>query len=328
MMKLSDWSGILVYIEIQNKIVHPVGIELLSEAHRLAQKSCEKVYALAIGSQVESVKEQLWGYPVEEVFLYEIEGEFQPDIYEEPVEECIRKLRPSIVLIGGTAQGRALASRIAVEFRTGVTADCTKLQINEKNQLVQIRPAFGGNIMASILTENTRPQLATVRQKIFLPMIRNEFYHTVFHFQKISSVKKKIKILEIQEVNEEGSIAEQDVLVVAGRGVKKREDLEMLRELAVCLGGKLASSRALVEKGFLSAKEQVGLSGISVAPKCMITCGVSGTVQFQAGMKTTKNIVAINTDPNARIFEIAHYPICADLYEVVPELLHLLKTPQ
>lgn len=323
-MKNDKWSGILVYIENHGQIVHPVGLELIGEANRLAKQSGEKVYTIAIGENIERIEEQLMGYPIEKVWLYELEGEFQSDRYEEPMEACIRKLKPAIVLMGGTYEGRALAPRVAVSFKTGLTADCTELQMTKNGDLLQIRPAFGGNIMASILTEQTRPQFATVRPHIFPMIQKSQVYAPQFCINNYKSTKKCFTVLSAESIKEVSGIADQNVLVVAGRGVRKKEDLEMLHELATRLGGKLASSRALVEKGWMLPQEQIGLSGISVTPKCMITCGVSGTVQFQVGMKSTQNIIAINTDPKARIFEIAHYPICADLYEVIPQLLKQL----
>lgn len=327
-MKKTEWSGILVYIESHDQEIHPVSLELIAKGYALAQESGEKLYGAAVGSDLEWMRQKLSGLPIEAVFLYEIDGEFQADRYEEPVADCIDRIHPSVVLIGGTKAGRALAPRLAVEFGTGLTADCTELSMDEGNNLIQVRPAFGGNIMASILTEFKRPQLATVRPHIFKEIKREpdtsilEPHTSIqFYLEKWSSSKKQLQVLGTRNIVETDDIHNQDILVVAGRGIKKREDLDMLQRLAEKLGGRLASSRALVEKGWTSPSRQIGLSGASVSPKWMLTFGVSGTVQFMAGMKSTSNIIAVNTDPEARIFEIAHYPICADLYEVVPRLL-------
>jgi electron transfer flavoprotein alpha subunit len=235
-------------------------------------------------------------------------------------------VKPSIVLIGGTIEGRTIAPRLAVEYRSGLTADCTKLDIDEAGHLIQTRPAFGGNIMASIITETARPQFATVRQGIYEKPARLETAEVPVEFFDFSVTGRKIKLLGTEKIINKNNLTDQKVLVVAGNGVKRKEDLEMLRDLADLLGGRLASSRALVEKGWMTPGDQIGLSGSAVCPKCMITCGVSGSVQFMAGMKTTPNIIAINTDANAAIFDIAHYPICADLYEIIPELLNILKS--
>jgi len=190
---------------------------------------------------------------------------------------------------------------------------------------VQSRPAFGGNIMADIVTQFTRPQFATVRPGVMQKAEKDHRIVTEYITEKIEKTRKEIEVISSKAEAVEKGIADEKILVVAGRGVKKKEDLDMLRELAELLGGTLASSRALVEKGWMLPKEQIGLSGNTVSPDYMITCGVSGTVQFMAGMKHTKNIIAINEDPKARIFEIAHYPIVGDLYEIVPELIRIVK---
>lgn len=323
--EISQWSGILVYLECSGGQIHKSSIEMIGEASRLSSISDEKVYVFGIGESMDRVQEELLGYPITKAWLYEGEDEYNPCIYEEVAAECVRRVKPAIVLIGGTYEGRTLAPRLAVTFRTGLTADCTMLEIGEAGELVQTRPAFGGNVMASIVTPDCRPQFATVRPGVMAPVEKAGDNQTQFIREDMTSLDSKVQITKIVSAKAEEDITKQDILVVAGRGVKKKEDLSMLRELAELLGGQLASSRALVEKGFTSPKEQIGLSGHTVAPSLMITCGVSGTVQFMAGMRQTRNIIAINTDPNAAIFEIAHYPVCGDLYEIVPELLDILK---
>lgn len=323
-MSREVWSGILVYLEMNRGNIADVSLELLGKALELSEKNGEKIYGIAVvqpGETCDFFRE----LPLDELSVYEMKSEFQADVYEEAFVDCIEEYQPSVVLIGGTVQGRSLAARLAVAFRTGVTADCTALDIDEGGNLVQTRPAFGGNIMASILTAQTRPQIATVRPGVFEQVfLQNERSISVKR-KNGTSKSKKARIEERREIQKKAGIEEQEILVVAGRGVQRREDLEMLRELAELLGGALASSRALVEKGWISHENQIGLSGKSVKPKCMLTFGVSGTVQFMAGMRNTPNIIAVNLDPKARIFEIAHYPVCADLYEVVPRMLELLK---
>ena len=275
---------------------------------------------------MERIQKELTGYPIECAYLYETEDEYTPLWYEEIAAECIRRLKPAIVLIGGTLEGRSLAPRLAVAFQTGLTADCTALSIAEDGGLIQTRPAFGGNVMASIVTPERRPQFATVRPGVVGAIEKNNLKDTAYIRKTVQNKNIDIiRVLKSIPVEAQEDITKQKVLVVAGRGVKKKEDLAMLRELAGLLGGKMASSRALVEKGWTKAAEQIGLSGNTVGPEYMITCGVSGTVQFMAGMRNTKNIIAINTDANARIFDIAHYPVCADLYDIVPELIQRLK---
>jgi len=325
-MELNDWSGVLVYVECIGREVTAVSRELLSEAGRLVKQNGDPIYAVAVGANPEGLTEQLGCFDINKLYYYHTTAEFQANLFEQAVTQCINILRPAIVLIGGTARGRALAPRVAVAFKTGLTADCTQLELDEMGRLVQTRPAFGGNIMASILTEAARPQIATVRPGIFpaAETAKQDGEMTV-HVEELGGDKVPVVLLAQSDIEQKAGIDQQEILVAAGRGVKRKEDLKMLRELAGLLGGRLASSRALVEKGWMKPEEQIGLSGTTVAPKCLLTFGVSGTVQFMAGMKNTPNIIAVNLDSEAKIFEIAHVPICADLYEVVPELIRILK---
>ena len=320
-----EWSGILVYLECYKGELHTASEELIGEAVRLSEVSKDPVYVAGIGKDMDRIREALDGYPVAKAYLYESEDEYESPLYTKIMAECIEELKPAIVLVGGTYEGRSLAPGLAVRFQTGLTADCTGLAINEEGNLVQSRPAFGGNIMADIVTQFSRPQFATVRPGVMQKVAKNEQNVTEYVNKKVKKESKEIEIISLKAEKSEKGITEAKIVIVAGRGVKKKEDLEMLKELAGLVGGKLASSRALVEKGWMLPKEQIGLSGNTVSPDYMITCGVSGTVQFMAGMKNTKNIIAINEDPKARIFEIAHYPMVGDLYEIVPELIRIIK---
>lgn len=331
-------TGILVYIEMNGTVISPVSRQLIGEAYRLSLIVKQPIYGVCVGSQADQLPVLLAGYPLHTVYLYQTKesppkrqaadggsADFRADFYEEVVSKAIDQLQPAIVLIGGTYEGRSFAPRLAVRYGTGLTADCTELSFNQDHCLVQTRPAFGGNLMASILTRNTRPQFATVRPNV-MPMIEPCFLHEInFIRAEIKHKAAGMEILEIEEHKYRDDISSYKLLIVAGRGVKKKEDLTLLRQLAKILGGGLASSRALVEKGWMDSKEQIGISGNTVSPECLITFGVSGTVQFMAGMKGARNIIAINTDPKAPIFKIAHYPICSDLYEVLPDLLDRLK---
>ncbi len=324
-----DWKDILVYLQYRNNKIHPVSYQLMGKAHELASSRKWNIYGIVIGRNTGLAREQLEGYPLKKVYLYETNDYFMADLYEKLLINCINLIKPSVVLIGGTAEGKAVAPRVSTAFKTGLTADCTELHLRENSDLVQVRPAFGGNIMAQIVTGTTRPQFATVRYNVFQPL--SPVFHNETEFAEIVTHISRPACLEIQEVTQIPyikGIADQKILVVAGRGVKKKEDLTMLKELAELLGGELASTRGLVEKGWMESDRQIGLSGQTVSPKLMITCGVSGSVQFIAGMRGTQNIVAINTDPNAGIFEIAHYPVCGDIYEIVPGLIALLKNNQ
>jgi electron transfer flavoprotein alpha subunit len=230
------------------------------------------------------------------------------------------------VLVGGTANGRSLAPRVAARFRTGLTADCTVLEMSETTDLDQIRPAYGGNIMAHINTPKHRPQFATVRYKIFpIPPPAAPHGRLVRHTLAADRLASAIEVLSRTPKPAEKGIEEADVLVVCGRGVRRPEDIAMLRELAALLGGEVASTRAVVEAGWLDAKRQIGLSGRTVKPKLIVTCGVSGAIQFVAGMGGSETIVAINSDPKAPIFKVAHIALVGDLYTIVPELIARIK---
>ncbi|MGL6197472.1 MAG: electron transfer flavoprotein subunit alpha/FixB family protein [Lachnospiraceae bacterium] len=325
MIKSEDGSGIMVYLELCESGVSKVSRELIAKAYSLCRSNQEKLYLLYVGEREETAT-LTFDVPVDELWIYQIKGEFQEDIWDEACADCISNCQPAILLISGTNIGRAIASRLAVVFRTGVTADCTDLILDEKGHLVQTRPAFGGNIMASILTERSRPQIATVRAGIFPTDVKSESY-TANKVEQNTWVNNnlKSKLIWVEEKVKSKGIEGASIVIVAGRGIKRKEDLAMLAELADLMDGVLASSRALVEMGWMDAVTQIGLSGNTVAPEYLLTFGVSGTVQFMAGMQHARTIIAVNTDRDANIFRIAHIPICADLYDVVPEMLQKLK---
>lgn len=324
----SQWRGIAVVAEIEEGNIHPVTFELLGKARVLAQKVNFPVYCLVIGYNITAQAQKILEYDADEVFVYdrkELE-QFRIEPYTAVLEDFIHAVKPGVVLVGGTQTGRSLAPRCAARFRTGLTADCTVLDISQNSDLDQIRPAYGGNIMAHINTPKHRPQFATVRYKIF-PIAPKCVPHGTIHSCTLSPEKlcSGIEILSMKEKSREQGIEEAEVLVVAGRGVRKAEDLAMLEELASLLNGKLASTRALVEAGWMDAKKQIGLSGRTVKPKLIITCGVSGAIQFVAGMNGAETIIAINSDPDAQIFKTAHIGICGDLYTIIPGLIDRIK---
>ena len=267
----------------------------------------------------------LLAYGVDKVFVYSHEelSHFRVDAYVNMIADCIRRVKPSVVLVGATSVGRSLAPRLATRFRTGLTADCTQLEMKENTDLVQIRPAFGGNIMAQIITPNTRPQFATVRYKVMdrAQKVDQPQGEVVVCDIPDHGLDSGIRVLKTRVLEKHKGIEDEDVLVVAGKGVKTKKDLEMLEQLAMALGGQLASTRPLVESGWTHYTKQIGLSGRTVKPKLIITCGVSGAIQFTAGMNGAECIVAINTDPEAPIFKIANYCIVDDLYTIIPDLL-------
>ncbi|WP_426349809.1 FAD-binding protein [Alloiococcus sp. CFN-8] len=325
----SQWRGIMVYVDHVDGEIHPVTYELIGKAKELASKISHPVYAVFIGSNIEKQAEELLHYGVDKVFVYDqMElARFNIETYTNALEKFVNEVKPTAMIMGATSVGRQLAPRVAARLKTGLTADCTVLDIDENTDLAQIRPAFGGNIMAHILTPNHRPQMATVRYKVMEAAPRMEkasgdIVKCTLEEEKLST---NIEVIDIVLKEKEQFIEASEVLVVAGRGIKKQEDLAMLQELADALGGQMACTRPLAETGWMEAKRQVGLSGRTVRPKLIITCGVSGAIQFAAGMKNSENIIAINKDENAAIFKSAHYCIVGDLYEIIPQLIEKIK---
>ncbi|MBU5455607.1 FAD-binding protein [Caproiciproducens sp. MSJ-32] len=325
----SLWKGIAVYVDHIDGEIHPVTYELIGKAKELAAKVNHPVYALMLGNDIKDKCREVLHYGVDKVFIYDDKNlaRFNIETYTASFEDFVNKLKPTAILVGATPVGRQLAPRLAARLKTGLTADCTILDMTEDTDLVQIRPAFGGNIMAQIVTPNHRPQLATVRYKVMNAPKRNseeagEIVECSIEPEKLIS---NIKVLDIIPKEKEEFIEASDVLIVAGRGIKKEEDLKMIDELAELLGGQVACTRPLAENGWMEVKRQVGLSGRTVRPKLIITCGVSGAVQFTAGMNNAENIIAINKDENAPIFKTAHYGIVGDLYEIIPGLIEQIK---
>ncbi len=325
----SEWRGICVYVDHEAGNIHPVTLELIGKARELADKVGHEVYCLFMGENIRKEAEELLHYGVDKVFLYENKKleHYVTEPYTAVFEDFISNVKPSAILVGATAVGRQLAPRVAARFRTGLTADCTILDINEDTDLIQIRPAFGGNIMAEIHTPNNRPQLATVRYKIMEAPERSETASGEIISCSIGQDKlaSAMVVTAVEPKPKLKTIESASVLVVAGRGVKAKEDLAILEELAALLGGELAVTRPVAEAGFADAKRQIGLSGKTVRPKLIITCGVSGAIQFAVGMRNSDCIIAINTDENAPIFKFANYGIVGNLYEIVPALIKKLK---
>lgn len=325
----SKWKGIAVYVDHVDGNIHPVTYELIGKAREMAQISGEPVYALFLGENITDKAREILHYGVDEVHVYDMPqlARFNIEPYTAAFADFIEKVRSSSILTGATTVGRQLAPRVAARMHTGLTADCTILEMEPNSDLSQIRPAFGGNIMAHIKTPNNRPQMATVRYKIMNAPTRSVAESGEIIQEEIDPAKLEshIEVLGIVEKPKEEMIENADILVVAGRGVRKPEDLDMLQRLADLLGGQLACTRPLVEVGAMPAKKQIGLSGRTVRPKLIITCGVSGAVQFTAGMNHSDCIVAINTDPNAPIFQTANYGLVGDLYEIIPSLIEKIE---
>lgn len=324
----SAWNGVAVYVDHNDGDIHPITYELIGKARELADKINQPVYAVFIGNNISDKAEELLHYDIDKVFVYDHRElkHFRIEPYTAAFEDFVNHNKPSICLVGGTTIGRSLAPRMAARLRTGLTADCTIVDVQENTDLDQIRPAFGGNIMAHIHTPNHRPQFATVRYKIFDAMERSDLScgQVVYCDLSNEQLTSNIEVIEVHKKEKVKSIEDAEVIIVVGRALQKEEDLKMIEELADRLGGMVATTRPLIEAGWADPRRQIGLSGRTVKPKLIITCGVSGSIQFRAGMTNSATIIAINTDENAPIFSVAHYAIIGDIYEIIPALLKKL----
>ena len=325
----SLWKGICVYADCTDGKLHRVTFELCGKARELARVTGHPVYALLIGHNTAEAAEQLRHYGVDKVFVYDHPDleHFRIEPYTAAFCDFIETYKPSSILVGATNLGRQLAPRVAARCRTGLTADCTVLEMKENTDLVQIRPAFGGNIMAQIITPNTRPQFCTVRYKVFSEPkpseeAAGEIVTIAVTEQMLASA---IEVHSLVEKPKDVDIAEAEVIVAVGRGASSETMRALAKELADLLGGVVACTRPMVENNIFDAKHQIGLSGRTVKPKLIITLGISGAVQFAAGMKSSDCIVAINTDPTAPIFDVAHYCVVGDVNLIVPKLIEQIK---
>ncbi len=325
----SLWNGICVYVDHCKGSIHRVTYELCAKAKELSKVTSHPVYALMIGSEIEEEAKKLLHYGLDKIFIYDNPefDDFRIEPYTAAFCDFIDKIKPSSVLVGATNLGRQLAPRVSARCRAGLTADCTVLEMKENTDLVQIRPAFGGNIMAQIISPNTRPQFCTARYKVFSePKPSVDTYGEIVKMDIDSDkLKSDIKIISSVDKPKDIDISESDVIIAVGRGAMSETMRAYADELADLLGGVVACTRPLVENNIYDAKHQIGLSGRTVKPKFIICLGISGAVQFAAGMKSSDCIVAINSDKNASIFDIAHYAIVGDVNEIIPGLISKIK---
>lgn len=329
---LSAYKGVMVFVEQRGGVIQEVAIELIGKALELAGSLGEQVSCVLVGCDVTAEAKELLHYGVDRVYLYDHPElrHFRIEPYTAACMDAVEKEKPSIILVGATRLGRSLGPRLATRLRTGLTADCTILEVRENGDLVQTRPAFGGNVMARILTPHHRPQMATVRYKVMAPAQRRAEKSGEIVRCSVSPemLRSSIEVIDVYPEPPAASIAEADVIVAGGRGLSRKEDLSLLEELAELLGGMVAVTRPLVEAGWAPHTRQVGLSGRTIRPKLLIACGISGAIQFVAGMKGAETVVAINKDKDAPIFAAAHYGVVGDLYEVVPRLIAKLRSGQ
>jgi len=326
------WSGIWIFAEQRNAKISTVVYELIGAGRKLADITGEKVTAVLLGNDMEPAARDLIHFGADEVIYVDDQRlrQFNDGPYAAVLTDLIKKRRPSVVLAGATFMGRSFIPMVASQVETGLTADCTMLEIDpETGDLLQTRPAFGGNILATIVCPAHRPQMATVRHKVMLPAERDETRKGEVHIiRELDGVdlSGRTEVLEVvEEVMDTVNLAEADVIVAGGRGVGGPDGFKVLEELAILLGGALGASRSVVDAGWIPYSHQVGQTGKTVKPKLYIACGISGAVQHLAGMQTSDVIVAINKDPDAPIFEVATYGLVGDLFQVVPEIIRAVK---
>jgi len=327
-------TGVWVLGEQRHGIIQEISFELLARARGLADKRETTLTAVILGKTAEADLQKLIQRGADRVIAVQTEklNAFLPEPYATALLYLIRKHKPEILLAGATSLGRTLLPLVAIKCHAGLTADCTDFDIeNETGNLLQTRPAIGGDIMATIKTPNHRPQMATVRPRSTKPMEcdesrSGEIVHESLDSSQLTSRIRRLGTAKATEgvVN----LTEADVIVSGGRGLKKGENFSLLQELADLLGGAVGASRDAVDRGWISYPHQVGLSGKTVSPKLYLCAGISGSVQHLAGIKTAEHIVAVNTNPDAPIMQVADYGIVGDLFEILPLLIDRIKARQ
>lgn len=326
-----EHRGVWIFAEQrQGKLVN-VALELLGEGRKLADKLAEPLVAILLGSGIEAEANTLIAYGADKVWVVDnpqLEY-FLEDTYTQVLSDLVKQERPNIILMGATAIGRSLGPKLAARLGTGLTADCTGLEVDplEKN-LLQTRPAFGGNLMATILCPNHRPQMATVRPKVFKPMAEDMTRIGEIMKLDLTGVTFNIRAKILETVKETGyavNLEEANIIVSGGRGLCDPKNFHLIEELAQVLGGAVGASRAAVDAGWVPYAHQVGQTGKTVGPKVYFACGIHGAIQHMAGMSSSDIIIAINKNPDAPIFKIASYGIVGDVREVLPLLIKEFK---
>ena len=330
-------SGVWIYAENEEAVVPDVSLELLGKGRELADRLDTELVAFMIGDGISGLADALIAHGADKVYVAE-----HPQLkyyltlpYSRIALELIKEHQPSILLIGATNKGRDLAPRIASHMKTGLTADCTDLQIGDykfgkktwKDILLQIRPAFGGNVIATIATPETRPQMATVREGVMRQSDPNydRKGEVILLKPEVTEEDLVLNIVERVRAEKRVNLKSARIIVAGGMGVGSRENFEIIHELAKTLGGEVGASRAAIDAGFVGREYQIGQTGMTVRPNLYIACGISGAIQHRAGMQESQRIIAINTDPHAPIFSISHYGIVGDLHEAIPKMIKAYK---
>ncbi len=330
-MDKTKYSGVFVFVEQLDGKISAVSYELIGKAKDLAAARNTQVTAVALGANIASLPAKLAAYGADRVVLVDDEAlaVYMTEPYVRTLTEVIQQYKPEIVLCGATAIGRDMAPRVSARVHTGLTADCTKLDIQEETgDLMMTRPAFGGNIMATILCPEHRPQMATVRPGVMQRVEKREGASCPVEHLSVKNLaeSKNVEILEIiEKTSTRMDITEAKVLVSGGRGMGGPDNFTMLEELAGVLGGTVSSSRAAVDAGWMPKDRQVGQTGKTVRPNLYIACGISGAIQHLAGMEESDVIIAINKDESAPIFEVADYGVVGDVSKIVPLFTEAVK---
>ena len=339
---MSTQSGeVWVFAEQEEGKLSDIGFELLGKARELADKLSVKVGAVLMGAGVEPLAKELTAGGADVIHLIDDPAlkVYRNKAYRHSLVELVKECSPQIVIFGATHIGRDLAPAVASALRCGLTADCTDLQIGDftdkktgeefHNVLHQIRPAFGGNIIATIVNARNWPQMATVREGVMKPLARGtgnrEQGTVVKHDSRLEGVEIPTEVIEIVRKVSSVNLKGSRVIVAGGAGVGSKENFKLLYDLASALGGAVGGSRAAVDLGYCEHERQIGQTGVTVRPALMISCGISGAVQHLAGMQDSQKIIAINTDKDAPIFKVAHYGIVGDLNVVIPKLIKAIR---
>lgn len=333
MSEIAEYKGVWVFGEYRRGVMAPVTYELLGKARELADKLGVGVSCLLLGSKVRHQADSLIHRGADKVYV--VDDPRIEHLLEEPyariICDLVRKHHPEILLVAATSFGRSVSSRVAVDLKCGLTADCVSLDINlEDRSLLQTRPALGGNIMTTSISRSHRPQMVTVRPKAMKEAVPDTQRKGVVEILELneSFFASRAKVLEvIDEVVSTINIMDANVIVSGGRGMAKAENFKMLEELAKALNGAVGASRAAVDEGWVPYSHQVGQTGKTVCPKLYIACGISGQIQHLVGMQSSDTIIAINKDPSAPIFKIANYGIVGDVFDVVPLLTKRFQKP-
>lgn len=329
---LNSYKNVWIFAEQREGKIAPVVIELLGEGRKLAKEVDAELCAILLGKDVDGLAKELITFGADKVYVADdaLLEKYTTDAYTKVIKDAIDEIKPEIMLFGATHIGRDLAPRIASRVGTGLTADCTKLEIDpEDKKIKQTRPAFGGNIMATIICPNHRPQMSTVRPGVMDKAEKDETRtgEVIALDYKITQDDIRTTVLETVKTKKDlVSLTDANVIVSGGLGLGGPEGFEMLKKLADKLGGVVGSSRAAVDAGWIDHSHQVGQTGTTVKPNLYIACGISGAIQHLAGMQSSDFIIAINKNPAAPILEIADYGVVGDLHEIVPMLIEKLDS--